>query len=351
MQYSPEITRLINRVSLLCVGLAVLVIGWFVFRGSFAQNPEAIVGNPQNDTKSSCVFERLLDGVCVETPEETRPQLVAIMIENSLEARPQYGISHARIVYESPVEANFTRFMAIFPSTMEVSQVGPVRSARPYYLDWVAEYGTPPYMHVGGSNDALAILKSRDMFDVNEFYRGWLFWRGKDRLAPHNVYTSSENWNRALSDYGSFYTTNFSQGWLFSDMDVCLENCVDSVSIVFNGLAYSAQWKYSSSTDDYVRYQSGAPHTDGLGGIVTASTVVVQFVSSTVLDSVGRLDIDTIGSGPVSVFRNGYKIDGIWKKDSVSGRTRFYDVDGNEIALQRGKIWIEIANERTSVKW
>lgn len=352
MKYTKETTQLINRISALCVGMAVLVILWFVLRGTIGQNPEAIVENPEQKKISDCVFERLLDGMCVATEAEVNPQLVAVMIENSLEARPQYGLSKARIVYESPVEANFTRFMAIFPATMDVSQIGPVRSARPYYLDWAAEYGTLPYMHVGGSNDALATLKDRNMFDVNEFYRGWLFWRGtRDRLAPHNVYTNSTNWNEAiLTKYAASYTTNFSQGWKFENIDECLENCVTSTSIVFNGLAYSAQWRYSTTTKDYIRYQSGDPHTDGLGGVMTADNIVLQSVSSDVLDSVGRLSIDTIGSGSVSVLRKGHKVDGTWKKESVSGRTRFYDAAGAEIPLQRGKVWVEIINERAEVK-
>jgi hypothetical protein len=350
MKYSVQTTQFINRISVLCIVLAVLVIGWFALRGSLGFSPDAIVENPDNKKVSECVYERLLDGVCVVTEAEVNPQLVTIMIENSLEARPQYGLSKASIVYESPVEANFTRFMAVFPATSEVSQIGPVRSARPYYLDWLAEYGTPPYLHVGGSNEALAILKERGVFDVNEFYRGWLFWRGTDRLAPHNVYTNSTNWNEALTKYASSYTTNFSQGWKFEDIDQCLENCTVTTSIVFNGLAYSAEWRYNTTTMDYVRYQSGEPHTDGLGGVMTADTIVIQRVTSQVLDNVGRLDIDTLGSGEVIVLRRGHKVTGTWKKESVNGRTRFYDAAGVEIPLQRGKIWVEIVNERTEVK-
>ncbi len=79
--------------------------------------------------------------------------------------------------------------------------------------------------------------------------------------------------------------------------------------------------------------------------------MIVQKVTSQVLDTVGRLAIDTIGTGEVIVFQNGKMITGIWKKDGRESRTRFYDANNNEIKLNPGKIWIEVVNERTGVSY
>ena len=77
---------------------------------------------------------------------------LGVMIENHLEARPQSGISFADIVYEAVAEGGITRFLNIF-YCQDAEVVGPVRSARTYYVDFLSEYGPfPLYAHVGGAN-------------------------------------------------------------------------------------------------------------------------------------------------------------------------------------------------------
>src|SRR4030066_1764105 len=73
---------------------------------------------------------------------------LAIMVENSIVARPQSGLSKADIVYEALAEGGITRVAAVFLS--QGSQIGPVRSARKYYYDWISEY-KPIYAHWGGN--------------------------------------------------------------------------------------------------------------------------------------------------------------------------------------------------------
>ena len=90
--------------------------------------------------------------------------------------------------------------MAIFLANQIVEKIGPVRSARAYYLDYLGEYGTPLYMHVGGSPEALELIKARGVNDLNEFYNGVYYWRAENRSAPHNVYTSSELWNKVIAN-------------------------------------------------------------------------------------------------------------------------------------------------------
>src|SRR3989344_100901 len=85
--------------------------------------------------------------------EEHRP--LGIMIENHEESRPQSGLSKADVIYEAVAEGGITRFLAVFycGASAEDVQVGPVRSARTYFLDWISEYGISPlYVHVGGAN-------------------------------------------------------------------------------------------------------------------------------------------------------------------------------------------------------
>jgi hypothetical protein len=94
----------------------------------------------------------------------------------------------------------------------------------------------------------------------------------------------------------------------------------------------------------------GAPHTDGITGErLTARNVVVQYA---VLRPSGVKQyniIDTVGTGPAVVFRDGVAISGTWRKDSEAGRTRFYDASGNEIEFNRGQTWIEVVPADSAV--
>ncbi len=333
------------------VGVGLLLWFWQPFSGSGKTESEDTVGSAQNATDPSCEHRRVLDGTCVNAGEE-QPPIVGVMIENHVDARPQAGLADATVVYEAPVEANITRFLALYPITADVAKIGPVRSARPYYLDWLAEYGDALYMHVGGSPDALAKIDAFDVFDINEMTRGWYFWRSDDRSAPHNTYTSRTLWNKAWSDYRSSSSTPASyNGWAFTTSTTrCTEACVDQFKVSFAPPSYEAEWRYASSTGRYERYQAGRSQRDENGRGIFADTVIVQHTNITVLDEIGRRGIQTAGSGSATVFHDGYEIEGSWEKRSRTGRTRWLDASGNEIPLHAGTIWIEVVGADTSVK-
>ncbi len=300
-----------------------------------------------------CEKTLALTGECIEPDELQYAPLVAVMIENHVDARPQSGLVDASIVYEVPVEANYSRFLALYPITTDVSKIGPVRSSRPYFLDWMFEYGKPLYLHVGGSNAALDKIKTNNVVSVNEMTKSWFFWRSKDRYAPHNTYTSSKLWNQAYKKYIEDVEYESYSPWKFSNnVPPCQQDCVSNIDVTFLSPDYTVNWKYNKSIEQYQRYQgrSNTLHVDQDGRLISADTIIVQHVTSQVLDNVGRLSIDTIGSGNAEVYQNGHKISGTWKKETAKGRTRWYDQNGDQIPLNAGKIWIEVVNQRGSVE-
>jgi hypothetical protein len=79
---------------------------------------------------------------------------LGVMIENHEDSRPQSGLSFADTVYEAVAEGGITRFLAIF-YCQDAPIIGPIRSARTYFIDFASEYGNSPlYTHVGGANAA-----------------------------------------------------------------------------------------------------------------------------------------------------------------------------------------------------
>ncbi len=337
----------------LAVAACVLIV-WFAY-GQFVRDAgnTAIIdphgGQDDMEEVPLCEHMRLIDGVCVAHEEETVSQYIAIMVENHFEANPLSGIAEASVVYEAPVEGHIPRLLAIYPIETDVSKVGPVRSARPYYLDWVSEFGDAMYMHVGGSPEALEKIWAFGMFDMNEFSRGWYYWRSSDRLAPHNTYTSQKLWSEAATRYADDSMQLATDGWRFGAMDECEAACVSRIDIEHSVGGYDIAWAYSSTTGQYARTQFGSVHADADGTPYVADTILLQRVDAEVIDNVGRLHVGTIGEGDGYVSRDGHAIEATWRKESRTAKTRWFDNEGNEIALKPGKIWVQVVSQFGSV--
>lgn len=329
-------------VLIFLTGLGLLFwFGWSAMR----IHTNVIVDFTSKEKQEACDYRRALDGVCVKTAKELSPRLVAVMIDNHPDALPQSGLDQASVVYEAPVEGSFTRFMALFPVGAEVNKVGPVRSARPYYLDWLQEFGNPIYLHVGGSPEALDLIKQKNILDYNEFYNGAYYWRDANRAAPHNVFTDSSEWQKIWDKNSARPTADFS-GWVFSTSSDYhfdgKEQNGEKIILLFNS-KYTVEWHYATSTKQYERFQYGGEHLMENNAKIFADTVIVQETVMKVIDEEGRREINTTDGGKAIVYLEGRAIIGAWN-NGIDGRTRFYKNNDEEIKLKSGKIWIEIVN-------
>lgn len=295
-----------------------------------------------NDQQNgSPVFYSKLSGLPVLDASSSVPAVVAIMLDNHFEARPQFGLSEAVVVYEAPVEGSFTRFLTIFERDKVVDKIGPVRSARSYFLDWQQEYGNPLYMHCGGSPEALDRIKKENIFAANEFYWGKYYWRDNNFKNPYNLFTNSGNWENLLieNDKNNFGDKNWS-GWIFNS-EITTGTSASSF-IVDYGAGYKVEWKFNSAINRYSRYLQNKQQFDANGEELLFDNIIVQYVNVAVIDEVGRKKIDTVGTGSVRIFRDGSIISGYWKKDSISERTRFFTENNEEISLKPGNTWVQV---------
>jgi len=296
------------------------------------------------------VLARKLDGVIMNTEEETNPYPVAIMVENMSTVRPQSGISSASIVYEALAEGGITRFMLIFPGDKSlVKNIGPVRSARSYYIEWLSEYDAL-YAFSGAYPPVLAAISGLQIKNINAMYDGSkYYWRDQSFSAPHNMYTSSENLGYALRDKGldGVNEAKF-KAWKFKD-EVALEDRpseVKNISIDFSGAAYSVEYKYDRESNTYLRFNAGAEHTDrNTSEQLTPKNVVVYKLPTRVIDDSGRLEMDIVGEGEATMFSDGLATKGTWKKTSRTDRTIFYNENGEEYEFSRGQTWVEVIPE------
>lgn len=295
--------------------------------------------SPNNNEIKQTIYSKI-DGTKIDNENIT---IVGVMIENHVDARPQSGLSKARIVYEVLAESDITRFLAVYDLSDNLEKIGPVRSARPYYIDLASEYKAL-YAHSGGSPKALSRLKTDTLvYNLDEFfgYNSGYFWRDNKRYAPHNLYTSSELLIKAKDHY-DISNYNDLTSWKFKDGN---QSSVNDYEIKINYSEADVSkviWKYLKDNNKYERWQNNNRHLDDDGSIIESDNVIVQYSKTTVLDEIGRKDIKLVGTGKAIIFRDGLAITGSWERKDINSRTFFYDDNKNEIEFNRGKIWIEI---------
>ncbi len=296
-----------------------------------------------------CV-RRLLDGVYVQPGEDNFYPLAA-MIDNHPDARPVFGLSRAGLVYEAEAEGGITRYLAIFAGGETIEKIGPVRSVRPYFIDWAREFSAL-LIHCGGSPEALTKIIKDNIFDLNEFYNGSYFWRDKDRAAPHNIFTSSANLEKYLEatakKEGRFLS------WRFKD-DGEATAVNEQIKISFKYPDFSVEWNYDIINNDYLRSLDGSVHKDGEGREIRAKNVIIQYNQAEVIDAELRLKMETSGSGRAIVCLDGSCRAGEWVKSSPASRTRYYyEQDGQrgeEVEFNAGKTWIEVVDGSQEVSY
>lgn len=313
----------------------------------------------------------------------TRRPLV-VMIENHEDSRPQSGLSKADVVYETVAEGAITRFMAVFYCADAAYaqkgdyDIGPVRSARTYFLDWASEYGDYPlYAHVGGAgncNDPTVDPRAKALCqlekygwknkgtwsDLDQFSLGFKVCRREpDRIGhpvatEHSMYCSTEAlWQTAASrgltniiaasKNQSSWDAKF-RSWLTKDDSPSSGSVSPEFEFWTNYKAYSVKWDYDKATNSYKRSNGGAPLIDfNTQEQLTAKNIVIQFATEKgPLDEHKHMLYGTLDGGKALVFQDGKVIEGKWSKKSRTDRTLFFDNTGKEIKFNRGQIWIEV---------
>lgn len=312
-------------------------------------SPDSILKlNKAEKDSGENLVPRMIDGVYVEIGKENLYP-VAIIIDNHNDARPLFGLARASLVYEAEVEGEITRYLAIFASGEDIAEIGPVRSARPYFVDWALEFSSL-LVHCGGSPGALAKIKKTNIINMNEFYYRDYFWRVEDKPAPHNVFISSENINKFLETEDSSRSVYLP--WLYKkDKEAKERNVVsDSIIIYFNS-NYIITWKYGVINNEYTRHINGIIDKDASGETIKAKNIIIQFVESKVIDEELRLEIETLGAGAALIFKDGERVEGTWRKNNTLSRTRFYDQKDEELAFNMGTAWIEVVGKNKKVDY
>lgn len=279
--------------------------------------------------------------------QEKEKFLYAVMIDNYSFGRIHHrGISEAKILYEALAEGGITRIMAIFDKAVE--EVGPVRSARPYFVQWAKEYQSV-YVHVGGSDEAQNMLAlEKDVFNVDGMaYEdlGDYFVRDKTIEKPHNDFANLQAIKTLIPK-----DREESQNILkFSKKKTQSSEKADIITMDFSFPNYKVRYDYDKILNKYFRYIGGKPHKDTSNDIqLSADNIIIQFMQNYPVDEQGRLKFLTKKGGNAYLIREGFLIRGAWTKEN--GKTKFTDENGKEFTLKKGVTWIEIIDFKNRVK-
>lgn len=320
--------------------------------------------------------------------ETKRP--LAVMIENSVDSRPQSGLGSADIVYETVAEGGVTRFMLMLycDAVSQDTLLAPIRSARTYFVDWASEYNRPIYTHVGGANcsadSGSSVCKSDTKVQAIEQIQkyGWrlandvdgmsvglpVFYRDYNRLGKdkqlateHTMTTSSDRlWTEAskrkwtsTDPEGEEWSAEF-EPWEFQDeASQGGESQLISYEFWDGYKQYDVQWNYDPSTNSYLRTMGGTPHVDLLDNkqLAVKNVIVIKTKETGPVDDLKHMLYETIGKGDALLFRDGQVEEVRWSKPSRTDRTIFTDKTGKEVKLTRGKIWISIIDISNEVAY
>lgn len=301
------------------------------------QSAEVTIGSPAPFT-----------GMTIET-EQIKLRPLAIMIDNMASARPQSGLQSADIVYEMPAEGGITRYMAIYQS-QQAEKIGPVRSARSYFIDKAMELNAV-YIHCGGSPEALKDIEAFKVDSLNELKGEKNFWRARDRKAPHNLYTSTKLADEVM-ETKKLKNEKWSSPFLFSSSYLDLDGkTVSKISMNYEH-NYKAGYEYNSTDKRFYRTINGIRLKDKETGVeISTVNIIVEKVKTQVLDKVGRLGLSNTGSGRGYLITGGKLVEIQWEKKDRQAQTKYTDLKGNPIQLNKGNTWIQVLPDYATIEF
>lgn len=334
--------------------LAVVIIGGGVTAALYFLNQKpaeptpAKVVEPEPAPEPPKYYSPLTGGL-VANEVATKQAVTAIMIENSPDARPQSGLKDSGVVFEAIAEGGITRFLVLYQE-QKPALVGPVRSVRMYYVDWLAAFNAS-VAHIGGSAAALTEVRNGNYRDIDQFFNSGSYYRASDRYAPHNVYTSFERLDALNAAKG--YTTSDFTGFSRVDSSAAAAPTATAVAVTISSALFNSAYTYDPATNLYNRSQAGAAHTDRESGQISPRVVVVMKVPQRlILEDGYREQIDAIGSGSATIFQDGTVQEVTWKKASRTAQITFTDAAGKDVPLARGQTWITaVPADKGAVTW
>ncbi len=269
-----------------------------------------------------------------------RPALV-VKIDNHPQARPQFGLNSADIVYEENVE-KLTRFAVVFQS-QDAERVGPIRSGRTQDVALLGSLNQPLFAWSGGNPNVTRAIRDSDLVELSPSSTGGKggFFRNKrkNEASEHTLYNSTP----ALYGFTPLYAPAPPQQFTYrTDGEAFNGEATKGVDLKMDGV--KVNWTWDAGSASYLRFQDGKPHDDATLGQVNAANVVILETDYQPSPADARSpEAQTVGTGSAWVFTGGVMITGTWTRGDRLQPFQLKDEDGNVIALTPGRTWVELS--------
>ena len=286
-----------------------------------------------------------------ETAVGMRP--VTVMINNIGMALPQRGLAAADVIYEAVVEGGITRMMAVYADIDQIPYVGPVRSARHYYVAF-SEGLNAIYTHFGGSPVAYNYISQYGVDDVDGQYCTSAFyqdtWRAQTYGREHSFFIDGETIRAQAENKGIDLTGECAPLFDFSYDEVIVpeEGAADDVYVPISG-SYNAEFIYDDATGLYSKKRNGADHIDAdTEEVITFTNVLILYTTVSALgDGTERRNLD-LSSGSGWYISAGAREAISWEKGDVENQFSFTGSDGEPLTVNVGKTYICITDKGNS---
>lgn len=293
-----------------------------------------------------------LTGLVVADPEVLEHRPIAVKISNIARVRPQSGINNADLVFEHMTEGTITRFTAVFYAN-GAQKIGSIRSGRIVDLEIPVMYDAA-FAYSGASGPVRLLFQASSFFSriiSPDFGHG-----GFERISnPNNpseffedtLFTNTDTLRFILNERGEDVPPNFQNGMAFHPNPPAGGSPANTIEVVYR--ATNAFWQYEQGTGRYMRWSDGVPHIDAnTGQQLNFKNIIVLGAhhqnTDIVEDSFGSpsIQIQIWGEGPVSIFRDGRRFEGQWRRENPGDMLTFYDLEGNLLPLAPGNSFFQL---------
>ncbi len=273
---------------------------------------------------------------------------IGIMINNHRVALPQSGLAQADVIYETLVEGGIARLFALYQD-FDATKIGPVRSARHYYLDFAFDFDAL-YVHYGQSPQADVAFKELNAPNMNglSYLDTIMCFQDPTRKRPHSTYTSYDGLMAAWDskDYRVDLKEGLYNKFTFTDEVLELEEAELATKVVLDYSYYQYAWfEYDESSNKYLRFQFDVPHMDvEIDEQLAFDNIIVQLAEIWKIpgDSEGRMDMNLTTKGDGYYISQGKHIPITWEKISHYDPTVYYTLEGQVLEMAAGKTWISV---------
>lgn len=300
-----------------------------------------------------------------EFAELASRKMVVIAVNNHSKARPQFGLSDADMVVELLAEGGITRYNAYYYQNQHVEKIGPIRSARSYMLEYFLGFDDPIFVHEGQASyppQEIAVPETNTLYhlyawDIESMQTADSRYRDKERIVTsgyvHSLMTGFDLINSEIERLGWVINSDIQPLVFKYDALADQRGAIGEIELRFTSLAtkdYTAKFKYDPGTNLYKRWVGGERDIDANTNLqISPKNVIVEFHKyRDAMDGHSRIIIDIVGEGDAYIFRDGQLIKAKWQKTARDKRTRYFDLSGKEVELNRGLTWVSIGIQNSS---